>query len=302
MSGRPAALAAALLSLSLFVGSLAPTAEAAKGGVPGAPQAEAKPTRKPKPTATATAVPTPTPVPTATPAPTPTLAPTASPTASPSPSPSPAPARLEGIDVSVWQGTIDWTKVAAAGKQFAIIRASAGTLTKDSTYAANRAGAKAAGLKIAAYHYANPDTASNDALNEANWFLSLATPARGEMLPALDVEVTNGLSVSQMQTWVRTWLERVTEVVGVRPMIYTSPNFWRTYMGDTRWFADAGYKVLWIAHWTTASQPTIPASNWGGNSWTFWQYTSDGSVPGISGRVDLDRYNGSTLASSLFIP
>ena len=295
MSGRPAALAAAFVSLSLFVASLAPTAEAAKGGVPGAPS------QRPKPTATATPVPTASPDPTATPLATPTPAPTASPTASPSPSPSPAPTRLEGIDVSVWQGTIDWARVATAGKKFAIIRASAGTLTKDTTYAANRSGAKAAGLKIAAYHYANPDTATNDALNEANWFLSLATPARGEMIPALDLEVTNGLSVSQMQAWASTWLQRVSSVLGVKPMIYTSPNFWSTYMGDTQSFANAGYKVLWIAHWGV-SQPRIPANNWGGNGWTFWQYTSDGTVPGISGRVDLDRYNGSVLDSSLFIP
>ena len=209
---------------------------------------------------------------------------------------------LEGLDVSVWQGTIDWSQVAAAGKKFAIIRASAGSLTADTQYAANRSGAKAAGLRIAAYHYANPDTATDDALNEANWFLQNATPTHGEMIPALDVEVTNGLSVSEMQTWVSTWLARVSSVTGVKPMIYSSPNFWATSMGDTRQFADAGYKVLWIAHWTSASQPTVPAANWGGNGWTFWQYTSSGAVPGVTGNVDLDRYKGTTLASSLFIP
>jgi GH25 family lysozyme M1 (1,4-beta-N-acetylmuramidase) len=61
-------------------------------------------------------------------------------------------------------------------------------------------------------------------------------------------------------------------------------------MGNTQSFALGGYKTLWIAHWTSASAPSLPAANWGGNGWTFWQYTSDGSVPGISGRVDLDRY------------
>jgi len=60
-------------------------------------------------------------------------------------------------------------------------------------------------------------------------------------------------------------------------------------MGNTRWFADNGYAVLWIAHWGVTN-PDVPGSNWGGKSWTFWQYTSDGLVPGISGRVDLDRY------------
>ena len=67
-------------------------------------------------------------------------------------------------------------------------------------------------------------------------------------------------------------------------------------MGDTTWFADNGYNVLWVAHWTTATAPTVPGGAWGGDGWTFWQYTSDGSVPGISGRVDLNRYNGTNFS------
>jgi GH25 family lysozyme M1 (1,4-beta-N-acetylmuramidase) len=302
MSGRFAAAAAALVALSLLIASLAPAVQGATGGVPGVPAAKA--THKPRPTPTATPLPTATPVATPTPVPTatPSSTPTPVPTASPSPSPTATPSYLEGLDVSVYQSTIDWTRVAAAGKKFAIVRASAGSLTADTRYAANRSGANAAGLPIAAYHYANPDTATNDALNEANWFLQNATPAHGDLIPALDVEVTNGLSVSAMQAWVSTWLTRVSLVTGVKPMIYSSPNFWATSMGDTQQFADSGYTVLWIAHWTSASQPTVPGNNWGGHGWTFWQYTSSGTVSGISGNVDLDRYNGTTLASSLFIP
>jgi GH25 family lysozyme M1 (1,4-beta-N-acetylmuramidase) len=223
------------------------------------------------------------------------------PSADPGPTSAPS-VNLEGIDVSEWQGSIDWKRVASDGKAFAIIRASAGTLTADTTYAANRSGAVGAGIPMGAYHYANPDHAPNDAINEANWFLSLAQPASGDLIPALDVEVTNGLSVPEMQAWVGDWLQRVYDVTGVRAMIYTSPNFWATSMGDTHAFADAGYTVLWVAHWTSASQPTVPAANWGGNSWTFWQYSSRGSVRGIKGNVDLDRYNGSSLAPTLFIP
>ncbi|MFM2105861.1 MAG: hypothetical protein RL338_893 [Chloroflexota bacterium] len=223
------------------------------------------------------------------------------PTATPTPVPSPTPAYLEGIDVSVWQGAIDWSQVAAAGKRFAIVRASAGSLTADTRYAANRTGARRAGIPVGAYHFANPDRAANDALNEANWFLANASISSGDMIPALDVEVTNGLSAAEMQAWVSTWLERVRTVTGVRPMIYTSPSFWASALGDTRQFADAGYTVLWIAHWG-ASAPTVPAANWGGKGWTFWQYSSTGVVPGISGDVDLDRFRGSSLPASLFVP
>jgi hypothetical protein len=81
-------------------------------------------------------------------------------------------------------------------------------------------------------------------------------------------------------------------------MIYTSPSFWRTYLGDTRIFADQGYSILWIAHWGVSS-PSVPASNWGGKGWTFWQ-TGGGPVPGISGDVDLDVYNGTDLTRVIY--
>jgi hypothetical protein len=70
-------------------------------------------------------------------------------------------------------------------------------------------------------------------------------------------------------------------------------------MGNSHALADAGYKTLWVAHWGVSS-PTVPANNWGGHGWTFWQYTSDGTVNGISGRVDLDRYNGTDLTPVAF--
>ena len=60
---------------------------------------------------------------------------------------------------------------------------------------------------------------------------------------------------------------------------------------------DDGYEMLWIAHWTTQSDPIVPGGAWGANGWTFWQYTSSGVVPGIAGRVDLNRFNGSDLTA-----
>jgi GH25 family lysozyme M1 (1,4-beta-N-acetylmuramidase) len=218
----------------------------------------------------------------------------------PKPPPTPTSA-LEGLDVSQWQGSVDWVKVAASGKHFAMIRASAGSLTSDTRYAANRAGASAAGLKVAAYHFANPDSKPGDAATEADFFLSLATPTHGEMLPVLDLEVSNGLSTADMQTWAMTWLERVRARLGVQAMIYTNPNFWKTTMGDDTAFANAGYTVLWVANWGVKS-PTVPAADWAGQGWTFWQYSSCGHVSGIGGCVDLDRYRGTTLAQGLFIP
>ena len=201
---------------------------------------------------------------------------------------------VEGIDVSHWQGAIDWPKVAAAGKKFAIIKATDSTNYIDPKYATNHAAAKAAGMWTGAYHFAQPSTTANDAVLEADYFAAHVNLGAGDLIPALDLEVSGGLSVTALQAWVKSFLDEVTAKLGTRPMVYTSPSFWSKYMGNSHALADAGYKTLWVAHWGVSS-PTVPANNWGGHGWTFWQYTSDGTVPGIAGRVDLDRYNGTDL-------
>jgi GH25 family lysozyme M1 (1,4-beta-N-acetylmuramidase) len=213
------------------------------------------------------------------------------PTATPTPTPSPSPSVYwEGIDVSHWQNVIDWAKVKTAGKRFAYIKATESTDFLDNMYATNRAQAKAQGIKVGAYHFAQPSTTSGDAVAEANWFIKNAAPVSGELLPVLDLEVDGGLSVSQLQAWVRAFMDRVYTLTGVRGAIYVSPSFWSNHMGNTTSIATAGYEVLWIAHWTASTSPTVPANNWNGKGWTFWQYTSSGTVSGIGGSVDLDRY------------
>ncbi len=219
-------------------------------------------------------------------------------TLSSSPPPPPA-VTLEGIDVSHYQGVIDWPSVAAAGKRFAIVQATDGETCLDPTYATNHANARAAGTRVTAYHFAEPSNVPGEAIIQADWFVNNAALLPGDLVPALDLEQTGGLSVSDLQAWVGAWLGEVTAKLGVRPMIYASPAFWTTSMGNTTLFADQGYSVLWIAHWGTSS-PALPAANWGGHGWTFWQYSSTGSVPGISGNVDLDRYNGSDLSPVSF--
>ncbi len=125
--------------------------------------------------------PTTAPEPTPTPAPTPIPAPT--PTPAPSPSPSPPSAYAEGIDISHWQGTIDWAQVAGAGKRFAYMKASEGTSFVDPTYPTNRAQAKANGLYVGAYHFAGPGPVPGDAEAEADHFVDTAQPQSGELIP-----------------------------------------------------------------------------------------------------------------------
>ena len=119
-------------------------------------------------------------------------------------------------------------------------------------------------------------------------------------MPALDLEQTGGLSVAALQAWVGAWLGEVYAKLGVRPMIYASPTFWANAMGDTTMFADQGYSVLWIAHWGTSS-PTVPGRQLGRarlDLLAVQQLRLD--VTGISGCVDLDRYNGTDLTPVAF--
>jgi GH25 family lysozyme M1 (1,4-beta-N-acetylmuramidase) len=199
---------------------------------------------------------------------------------------------LPGIDVSHHQDTIDWAQVAASGQRFAIAKATEGRTFVDPNYATNKAGAEANGLAFGAYHFAQPDDGENDAIIEADHFVDTAQLVPGNLLPVLDIERTNGLSQEEITAWILAWLGRVTERLGVRPMVYTSPAGWESRTGDTTAVADAGYTVLWIAHWGVA-EPRIPANDWSGNGWTFWQYGDCGSIPGITGCVDVDWYESS---------
>lgn len=203
----------------------------------------------------------------------------------------PPPNSLPGIDVSHWQGTIDWAKVAGDGQRFVIAKATDGQTFVDPTYATNKAEATAAGLAFTAYHFARPDASANDAILEADHFVEVAGLGPGNLLPALDIEVNGGLDPEALTAWALAWLGEVRAKLGVRPMVYTSPNGWKTRFDDTTAIADAGYKVLWVAHWGVSS-PTLPANDWGGNGWSFWQHTDCGSVRGIGGCVDLDWYDG----------
>jgi GH25 family lysozyme M1 (1,4-beta-N-acetylmuramidase) len=201
---------------------------------------------------------------------------------------------VPGIDVSHWQGSIDWAQVAGAGRRFAIAKATQGRANVDPQYGINKAGAELNGIVFGAYHFADPDNTHNDALREADHFVDTAQLGPGNLIPVLDIERTGGLTQAKVTAWILDWLDRVTERVGVRPMVYTSPNGWLNRTGDTTAVAAAGYTVLWVAHWGVA-EPRLPAADWNGNGWTFWQYTSQGSVPGIIGNVDLDWYESGDL-------
>jgi GH25 family lysozyme M1 (1,4-beta-N-acetylmuramidase) len=211
--------------------------------------------------------------------------------------------RVAGIDVSRFQEEIDWERVGETRIRFAFVQASRGSgddcavvpdrCGPDGFYAANYRGARAAGIRVGAYHRAfaggrGVNSARRDARAEAEVFIARVGNLReGDLLPALDVEAPFGdLSKRALRTWVRTWLVRVRRKLGERPIIYTNHSSWQA-TGDTTKFARAGHH-LWVANWGVAS-PSVPADNWNGQGWSVWQYTSSGRVNGIDGSVDRNR-------------
>jgi Tol biopolymer transport system component len=205
---------------------------------------------------------------------------------------------FEGLDVSHWQGTIDFDAVAATGILFIFAKASEGSSYQDPNYTTNRANAQDAGLAFGPYHYARPDSSDGDAVEEADHFVDTADPASGDLLPVIDLEDAGGLSNTKLTDWLWDFLDEVLARTGVHALIYTSPNFWETHLGDTDEFAKGGYSLLWIAHWF-APTPTVPGNNWGGYGWTFWQNDDCFKVDGITGCVDHDYFNGINLDPAL---
>jgi lysozyme len=214
--------------------------------------------------------------------------------------------RLEGVDVSRFNGQIDWQQVAGSPIAFAFVQASRGAgddcavkprhCGADPLYELNYDEARAAGIRVGAYHraFATGETRAEvraDAKAEAAVFAGeVGKLRRGDLLPALDIETPFGtLDAGELRLWVRTWLERVQRRLGAPPIVYTNATSWAA-TGDTTQFALAGHP-LWVANWGVRV-PRVPAANWAGESWSVWQYTSDGSVAGIDGRVDRDVLRG----------
>ncbi|MGH8794314.1 MAG: GH25 family lysozyme [Stackebrandtia sp.] len=196
----------------------------------------------------------------------------------------------QGVDVSHYQGAINWTSVRNAGIQFAFIKATEGTSYKDPRFNVNYPNAYHAGVIRGAYHFARPANSSGAA--QANYFASNggAWSADNRTLPgALDLEAgCHGLSQQAMRNWILDFYNTYKARTSRDVVIYTTASWWSSCTGN--WTGMSSRSPLWVAHWTSSHSPTIPA---GFPTYTFWQFSSTGSVSGISGNVDRNKFNGS---------
>lgn len=194
-----------------------------------------------------------------------------------------------GIDVSVHNGTLDWNALKAAGVQFAIIRAGYGRYQVDAQFANNITGAKAAGIPVGVYWFSyaiSEDTARQEAAKCVGTLSGYAID-----LPVFyDFEYDSiryaqeqGVTIGKAQynAFAVAFLEEIRQR-GYTPGIYYNLDFYRTLADPAKL---AGY-AIWYAQY--ASAPTL-------EDWRIWQYTSSGSLPGVSGSIDLNRMKDSSL-------
>jgi lysozyme len=197
---------------------------------------------------------------------------------------------IEGIDVSHHQNSINWGRVRRDGKLFAFIKVTEGERYIDPLYAYNHRLARAGGLRVGAYHFAQPTADLAGAVRQADHFLAWFNLRGGDLLPVLDLEVANDLDPVALTNWALVWLNRVRGRTGLSALIYASPVFWANHLEDTSAIAAEGY-TLWIADWDSDA-PRTPAADWGAAGWSIWQYDDCGRVPGIRGCALLDYLVG----------
>ena len=194
---------------------------------------------------------------------------------------------VHGIDLSRFQTAVDWPTARANGVNFAFIKATEGADRVDPMFQDHWRGAGRAGVVRGAYHFFYH---CGPAADQARWFIANVPRDPGALPPVLDLEWTPTSPTCRIRrdgatirAEAKVFLDAVQAHYGQRPIVYTSIDFFE----DT----DLG-KLAGTEFWLR-SVAAHPDDLYAGHPWTFWQYTSSGTVPGIAGRVDINAYAGS---------
>ena len=194
---------------------------------------------------------------------------------------------IEGVDVSHWQGDVDWQAVRKSGRRFAFAKATEGRTMVDEKFQKNWQGMKAAGLLRGAYHFAKPTAAAQP---QARHFHKTVKPEPGDLPLVLDLEDGDEIGSERLEQWVREFVKEIEQLAGTPPIIY-SGGFWKSHLNH---MTDSLGCLLWLPQYG----PT-PESPRAWKKWTFWQY-SDGTinaarlrpVPGVGQICDRNRFDG----------
>lgn len=192
---------------------------------------------------------------------------------------------IRGIDISHYQGKINWEKLSNAQIEhspirFVMIKATEGSTQIDDCFQDNFKNARDYGFIRGAYHFWSNKSSARD---QARFFLKNVHLKDGDLPPVLDVEnKPEDMSVEDFQREILTWMHIVEDKYHVKPILYTYYKFKNQYL-NTPVFDDYPY---WIAHYY------VDEIEYEGD-WKFWQHTDAGRLPGIRGTVDFNLYNGS---------
>lgn len=194
---------------------------------------------------------------------------------------------VHGVDVSKYQGDVDWRRVRASGVAFAYIKATEGGDHADDRFAQNWAATAAAGMPRGAYHYYY---FCRTPAEQAAWFMTHVPRDRSALPPVLDLEWTHRSKTCRrfpdpetVRSEARSFLQLLTAYYGKRPLIYTTVDF---YQDNELWKLD-GHN-FWLR-----SVAGHPSEVYPGQRWALWQYTGTGLVAGIDGPTDLNVFAGS---------
>src|SRR5579863_2213945 len=200
--------------------------------------------------------------------------------------PTPDDFQIHGIDVSKYQGDIDWSEVRNSGVRFAWIKATEGGDYLDEKFARNCELSKAVGVPRGAYHFMYW---CRPAAEQAQWFVAHVPKDPDALPPVLDVEWNNvsrtcprHVSRQEALADMKTMLAAMEAAYGKRPVIYTSIDFYHDVIeGELEAYP------MWLR-----SVKYYPAVKYGTQHWHFWQHTEHAHVPGINGNVDENAFYG----------
>jgi len=191
-----------------------------------------------------------------------------------------------GVDVSHYQGLIDWETLAADGHDFAFIKATEGRDLRDAAFMTNWDHAGATGMRRGAYHFFRPEV--NPALQAKN-FLETIDLRPGDLPPVLDVEERGRLSPAGLVKAIRQWSDLVEARYGTKPILYTGQNFYNRFLAG-----QVDDHPLWLARYHPAEPVTVC-----GRTYQFWQYSDRGRLPGVTGNIDRNVFLGTHLDLAL---
>ena len=194
----------------------------------------------------------------------------------------------QGIDVSSWQGSIDFSAVKNSGIEIVYIKSSEGQSYIDPYFESNYQNAKANGLKVGFYHYVTARTIQQAQL-EASFFARVVSGKQSDCKLAMDFESFGNLSTTEINEISKAFLETLVNATKSEAVIYSN-----AYSARTIFNSELTDYPLWVANYDVSE----PESNGKWETWVGWQYTSTGRVNGISGNVDRDQFTDGIFLSS----